>query len=218
MMDMNTLCGYPGNRDEVLVSYLYDAVNPIERASFEAHLGTCEQCRTELADLRGVRTQLDHWSPPEPGRAFAQEPPREASRPSVWTRLGQIPVWAQVAAALLVFGVAAGAANIEVQYGRDGLTVRTGWLTTRPASFANPANLVNPVSPANPVNLSSPADPAEPASAARPWRADLVALEQQLRRELQVEVARAASTRTGGAARGGDTEMIHRVQALIEAS
>ena len=38
-----------------------------------------------------------------------------------------LPVWAQVAAALLVLGVSAGIANLDVRYDQSGLTIRTGW-------------------------------------------------------------------------------------------
>jgi hypothetical protein len=41
--------------------------------------------------------------------------------------LRDIPVWAQAAAAMLLLGVAAGLANLQVTVGREGLSVRTGW-------------------------------------------------------------------------------------------
>ena len=63
----DSVCGYPGDRDEALVTYLYDDGDAdAARAMFEAHLMTCAQCSEDLAALRGVRAQLGRWNPPEP--------------------------------------------------------------------------------------------------------------------------------------------------------
>jgi hypothetical protein len=63
-----TFCGYPGDREEALIAFLYDepAGDGAERARFEAHLDACAQCGEELAALRGVQLQLGRWAPPEP--------------------------------------------------------------------------------------------------------------------------------------------------------
>ena len=61
MTDM--LCGY-ANRDETIVAFLYDELEPGERRDFNAHLLTCTVCRDEVAGLRAVRTQLARWEPP----------------------------------------------------------------------------------------------------------------------------------------------------------
>src|SRR5947209_2157363 len=111
MADM--VCGHTGNRDEILVAYLYDDIDPIERASFDAHLTSCERCRAELADLGVVRQRLATWSPPVYGAAgrtlqAASLAAPATSRQSWWRG---IPAWAQVAAALLFLGVSAGIAN-----------------------------------------------------------------------------------------------------------
>jgi hypothetical protein len=224
MPDMRTLCEYPGDRDQAIVSYLYDAaaVDPIERASFDAHLSICEQCRAEVADLRGVRAQLSRWTPPGFARAFADQRDsgdRDArgalARGGVWATLREIPAWAQVAAALLFLGVAAGLANLDVRYGRDGLIVRTGW--SRPASA--PANPANPTPSASTASFGS-ADTA-------PWRADVAALGKQLRGEIQAaqNAMRAAPAAVGtpGAhdAQGTTTlsaDTLRRIRSLIDES
>ena len=46
----------------------------------------------------------------------------------MWAALGDLPLWAQVAAAMLCVGVAAGVANLEVRYEGGRLSVRTGWI------------------------------------------------------------------------------------------
>src|SRR6202011_404499 len=89
-------------------------------------------CARELESLRGVRRGLRAWSPPE-WTAFQPDGTVDSllSRPRSRMRfLHEIPVWAQVAAALLVLGVSAGIANLDVRYDENGLSIRTGWLRT----------------------------------------------------------------------------------------
>jgi len=194
------------------VSYLYDAIDPIERASFDAHLATCEQCRTELSELRNVRVQLGRWTPP--GLASAPDAASPTGRLAVfWARLREIPAWAQVAAALLFLGIAAGIANLDVRYGRDGLVVRTGW-----SNPPNPSSLANPLNSAGAV---PPASLAGPES--KPWRGDLAVLEERLRADLRASegAMRAAMSHAGGAgtsAPGVEAEVTRRVRALIDES
>jgi hypothetical protein len=191
----DAFCGYPGDRDETLVAYLYDDIEPAERAAFEAHLMTCVRCRGEVKALRGVRQQLGRWAPPEPARAPALvEPPTRR-----WWR--DIPAWAQVAAALLVLGVSAGIANLNVRYDSAGLTVTTGW--SRPAAPA----------------------PAAVAAQSAPWRADLAAFEQRLRTEFHAEEASTATTtqaaslgQTQAAAVAANADLLNRVRALVQDS
>ncbi|GAB2574101.1 hypothetical protein Aab01nite_20850 [Paractinoplanes abujensis] len=49
-------------------AYVLDAVDDIERASFERHLRECESCRTEVDEFRETTAQLAHdtWSVPPP--------------------------------------------------------------------------------------------------------------------------------------------------------
>ena len=133
-------CHLQHDREETLIAYLYDDIDPVARAAFDEHLGTCERCRTELRTLSGVRKQLARWAPPEltVASAAAAGHPLPAHAPATaarsWWR--DIPAWAQVAAALLFLGVSAGVANLDVRYDHNGLTVRTGWsrVSTAPPS------------------------------------------------------------------------------------
>ena len=124
----DTRCGYADGRDEVLIAYLYDDITSNERASFEAHLTTCARCRDELDELRSVRQQLTRWAPPLHGvgsrESVVGRPESGVGSRRSWR---EIPVWAQVAAAMLVLGISAGVANLNVHYGSDGVTIRTGW-------------------------------------------------------------------------------------------
>src|SRR5215471_3452119 len=55
---------------DLLVSYLYDDINDMDRAKVDMHLRACEECRTELDALRDVRVDLGSWAPPLPDLGF----------------------------------------------------------------------------------------------------------------------------------------------------
>jgi hypothetical protein len=231
MTDM--ICGYGGDRDEVLVAYVYGDIEPAGRAAFEAHLTKCVHCRTELTELRGVRAQLEQWAPPEPLRALTRQPaPQAGPRVRVWTTLAEMPAWAQVAAALVFLGVAAGLANLDVRYDREGLTVRTGWSGSAvPQDLAPgatrgvPPGAAQKVAPAAARGAHGVAQDVSPAYNAAPWRGDLAALERQLRTEFRASgtpgvTVQPASAQSGSAAANGarDGELVRRVRALVEES
>jgi hypothetical protein len=165
------LCSYPGRREDAIVDYLYGEVEPSQRVVFETHLSRCAVCRHEVEALGGVRYHLERWAPPEPILAL-DHPVNPAVSPRLtgggagWRGA---PVWMQAAAAILCIGIGAGAANLQVTYGRDGLSVRTGWM---PASAP-----------------AGDAARAPDASTAVPSRADLTALEETLRAEIHAAAA-----------------------------
>jgi hypothetical protein len=199
----DSLCSYPGDRDEALVTYLYDDLgDAVARVTFEAHLATCVRCADELAALRGVRTQLGRWHPPSFGSGADRGSHDGARR---WWR--EIPAWAQVAAALLFLGVSSAIANLDVRYDANGLSVRTGWMSS--ARAGQPT-----VAPA-PVQVA-PTGTASQLTGA-PWRTDLVALEQQLKSEFHGAQGAAPA---GAAASHStvDAETLRRVRALIDES
>jgi len=201
------MCTYPVERQETLIAYLYGEIDVSARAQFEAHLVACTACRDELDALRDVRGQLTAWVPPERRTAnleprtlhFEPRTSNTSAEPRA-ARWGAIPAWAQVAAAMLFLGVAAGIANLEVRYDNTGLTVRTGW--SKAASRG----------PASTVALTSSAGAT---------RADLAALEQQLRAELraaQTSAHGATATDAGSARPASDAELLRRVRALVDES
>jgi hypothetical protein len=203
-------CGYGDDRDAAIVAFLYDepGASPAERAGFETHLLTCARCQADVASLREVRVQLGRWSPPEPSFSIYSSsstvvPSQPAMRNPQWWRA--IPVWAQVAAALLFLGVSAGMANLDVRYG--GLTIRTGW-SPRPATSGAPA-----------ATETTPREMVAQAKDA-PWRADIAALEQQLKSEIRAvstSTPQAPSIKTVSAS-VSDAEISRRVRALVEES
>lgn len=128
---------------ELLLGYLYDELPPSDRQTFDRHLTSCAECREEVEGLRGTRTHLTSWAPPEPDLGFhivrgAEVPAREV-RPARWWRMS--PAWGLAAAALLVLAVSAAIANVEVRAGRDGIVVRTGWNRATSATGSSPAVL-----------------------------------------------------------------------------
>ena len=204
MTDIN--CIYP-DREAVLASYLYDDLETAERVAFDSHVMTCLPCRSELAELRQVRTTLGKWAPPEPARVLAFETRTPNPEPRTWWH--HVPVWAQVAAAMLVLGVSASIANLDIRYDRSGLNVTTGW--SKPASVA-------------PVAMSAT---AEQAAVATTVSNDGVSREEfnQLRAQLQSELrARASMVRSASAAvptaaaTMPDGEFERRVRALLDES
>lgn len=194
-------CTYGSDRDEALVAYLYDdgETSLAERSRFDDHLTTCSRCQADLASLRGVRRQLTHWSPPN--FVSGLQPSALSPQPSAWWR--EIPAWAQVAAALLFLGVSAGIANLDVHYDQTGLTVKTGWSGRSDGSGGSAV--------------------AQNSSAtAAPWKADIAALESELKSQLRATQtaapAPAARVVQTSASSASDAEVTRRVRALVEES
>ena len=113
--------------NELLLGYLYDELSPSERETFTEHLASCVECRDDVAGLRGTRTHLLSWAPPEPDLGFEMvRGPRPAAAPVRWWGLS--PAWGMAAAAMLTVAASAAIANVEVRFGgADGVVVRTGW-------------------------------------------------------------------------------------------
>ena len=129
---------------ELLVAYLYDDLPAGARVTFESHLRGCAACRGELKALRGVRSDLAAWAPPEPDFGFrvvrggrdaaATDVRDQVAAPVRSWRAWWTPAAGLAAAAALVLAAAASLAHIEVHRGPDGITVRTGWATFAPAA------------------------------------------------------------------------------------
>ena len=153
-------CGDP----EALAGYLYGEIDPAEKDGVERHLAGCEICASEIEGLRGTRTRLAAWAPPEatlgfrivsdvaetPAAASAPTSARQAARRPApvatsprwwrWTGVTAMPAWAQAAAAVMLFSggaLIAALMNMEVRYDQAGVTIRTGWQQAdAPASAA----------------------------------------------------------------------------------
>jgi transcription initiation factor TFIIIB Brf1 subunit/transcription initiation factor TFIIB len=120
--------------EELLVGYLYDELSPAERRTMEEHLLSCAACRGEVKDLRRTRTMLTSWAAPDPALDLqvVRGADIAARRARSWT---VSPAWGLAAAAILVLSVASAVSNIEINYGPEGVTLRTG-IAQRPSSPA----------------------------------------------------------------------------------
>lgn len=202
----DTRCTFDGRRDEVLVAYLYDDIEPLEREAFESHLPACLVCRTELDALSDVRDGLAAWATPEVLDGVGGTAPRAALRivnpaepPRVsrgWRTFADAPVWLQAAAAMLVVAASLGVANINLTYSRAaGLSVTTGWMRSAPPA-ATPA--------AVPAVTAS-------AQAPEPWQADLTALEQKVMDGVKAQLASAQAP-------ADDAALLARVRSIVQES
>jgi hypothetical protein len=186
---------------EALVAYLYDEADTATQRQVESHLRHCGTCSAEAAALSHVRSELLMWGPPEAELGFAVSQPAPAPtaakvlRPAAWWSTA--PAWAQAAAAVFVVAVGLGVANLQITSGPAGVSVTTGWM-----------------SPAAP-GASASAIAADPATG-ESWKAALVALEQQLRQEIQA--GRETSPVRVTSRSQADDATVRRVQELLEAS
>jgi len=85
-----------------LIGYVYEECDASERRLIDAHLAECATCRQEISGLRAVREDLLAWEVPEHESVWR---PFAAPQPAVWWR--QVPVWAMVAAASVMFAIGA---------------------------------------------------------------------------------------------------------------
>jgi hypothetical protein len=194
----------------MLIAYLYGELTLADRTSFEGHLATCARCRSEINGLDGVREQLARWSPPEPNLGSAARRTSLVDIPALHqnspSSASAFPVWAQVAAAVLVLGVSAGIANLDVRYDKAGLSIRTGWSR----GSGRPANAVSP-------DTSAAADSQGANSS--PWRADLTSLERELRNEIRASQSSSPSVAAVAHAPGSsDADLMRRVKTLVDES
>jgi hypothetical protein len=195
---------------------LYDEFDPAERARFEEHLSTCAECYAALDAMRAVRVQLATWQLPENAGVGAGPRIGAAHETAAVPSGGYTRPWwapgALAAAAVILLALGAAIANLEITYGRDGISLRTGWSRT-PAD----TKAVAALSP-------SQSSGARRVEAQAVSSADLAALEQRLRTEFH---ALAASTSAPSAATApanpagsasANAEVIRRVQDLIDQS
>jgi hypothetical protein len=190
-------CSYP-DRDAAMVAYLYDddgGFGSAERVAFEAHVMTCEPCRTEVSELRRVRSTLAQWATPDTTSGVHQS--FASHQTTSWWHA--VPVWAQVAAAMLVLGVAASIANLDIRYDRvNGLNIRTGWSKVASSQSAGVV-------------------PARDADSAL-WHAELSAVQDQLRQEMHAQLAAVSANRTAIPAAMSDAQLQQRVRSLLDES
>lgn len=200
-----------------LVEYLYDELEPLARARYEEHLSICSECRTALAELHEVRAELGTWQlPADAGAGTGRVESiaggletgdfRSARHPRPWWASGAL-----AAAAVILLAVAAAIANLEITYGRDGISIRTGWSRT-PAVAGQTAAAASPSQPSGGSHVEAQAVSVE----------DLAALEKRLRTEFQaLAVNPTAPARASAPAAVGpasNAQILQRVRDLVDES
>lgn len=210
---MNDTTHWCDDKDAV-VEYLYGDLDAEGRRVFEGHLRTCRACADEADGLRGVRTELAGWLPPQLdlGITVAATPrnvvasaPATVLHPPQWA-FAQLPAWTRAAAAVLAIGAGLGLANVQVRYGAEGLNISTGWLA--------------PAVPSAAAVATTSASPSAASVTETGWRPELAALEADLRKEMQ-SVRSSAAPAVAVAARSGNGDgqaILRRVQSLIQES
>jgi anti-sigma factor RsiW len=190
---------------DLLLAYLYDEVTPDERSVVETHLAECADCRADVDGLTGVRQSLTAWEAP-PLRSHFRVVSEEPAKFARWKRWQvALPL---AAAAVIVLAAAAGLANLEVRYGADGVMVRTGWGNASAVSNASHASVT-------PVTTSGA------SGATAPWRPEITALEQELRREFTASrgvVPSGTPALTPVSSRASNDDLLRRMQQLIDES
>jgi hypothetical protein len=178
---------------ELLLGYLYDELPASDRQKFDRHLASCADCREEVDGLRGTRTHLTSWAPPDPDLGFHIVRGATASAaPARWWQ--RSPAWGLAAAAAITLAVSAAIANVEVRAGSDGIVVRTGWNRATTPEHA-------------PVVLSTGVSPAEMQR--------VEARVQELESRLTSRQAGAVVAASAGAARMTDAEIVRLVRQLV---
>jgi hypothetical protein len=186
-----------------LVSYLYGESSPEESAAVQSHLAACAACAEEFGGLQDVRRHFADWRAPDVDLGFTVTRTAAPVAASPARRSWALPAWAQAAAAVLVLSAGAAIANLEIRYGTDGFTVRTGWSPAQQAQRA-----------------SAPAAVPDRAAATEDaWKTAIAESEQRIRAEFASSRAAAAPQPAGVTRTGTDSnEMLRQVRALIEES
>lgn len=181
---------------ELIVGYVYDELSVDERVALESHVASCAECRIEVEELRGTRTHLALWAPPEPDLRFRIIRGGAAAPAAIPRHSRFLPAFAFAAAAVIVLAVAAAIANVELRYGSDGMTVRTGWASSQA-----------------PNDVPRQAQMDSRAAAPAP---EFIALERRLG-EIESTLSRGSTggIQTASALRLSDAEILRRVRQMV---
>lgn len=196
---MQSMC----DNKELIVGYVYDELSPEEHQALTAHVSGCPECQIELEDLRATRMYLSLWAPPEPDLGFRVIRGGAAPAPALPRRSRFVSAFAYAAAAVIMLAAASAIANLEVRYGTEGVTVRTGW--------GRASDGGGPQLAAAPAGASS----AQTASIASSQ--EFAALDQRLR-DLEVAMSTESTmpgVQNASASRMSDAELLRTVRQIV---
>lgn len=184
---------------ERLAGYLDGELSPADRAEVEAHLGTCAQCRTLLAELGSVDERASALSVDAPEGYFEAFPGRVRARleargsrakapPAARPR--RLPTWTWAAAAALILAVVT---PMTLRQAPQGATPPRP-VQARPSFEAPPAALERPSPARDEIAATAGNRPVDPAPLTEPADGDLgvagrLAERQDVRLQAQEVVA-----------------------------
>ena len=203
-MTNTSTCTYEGDRDGTIVEYLYGEIDGATRAAFETHLAGCGVCRDAVDALGGVRQAIAQWAPPEPMRALDDTRHRAAARCGPSRAVGVGP-----ADATSRFGRRRPRPSCASASGPARPTFASATDRTGRRSGPDGSSRSRQQAPASPAESSS--------SGTAPWRAELTALEQQLRADMGRALAEPVAAGRPRAEAGNDV-LLRQIRLLISRS
>ena len=180
---------------DALLDYLYEEGDPAERLKIAQHVQNCAECSVAVLEFQNVRGMLRDWTPPSANLGFkiVQDAPAAAPAPRPSWIPARYALFAQAAAAVLLFVAGLAVSQLRVDYGGGALTVRT---RTNAAAVPQ-AGIRN-------ASISLPAAPLNTPTN----QVDVDALERELRARLETQNASAVDAE----------RLLQRVRAMIDQS
>ena len=109
-----------GHRSDEITSYLSETLEPEERAAFEEHLKTCEECQRDLAAQKALFAQVNKMLAVKPKRTIEEQVARfekmvaeERAGKTAETRRRRVPGWAIGIGAAVATAAAAAVGILE---------------------------------------------------------------------------------------------------------
>jgi len=122
---------------DALLDYLYEEGDPAERLKIARHLQTCAACSVAVLEFQTVRGMLSEWRPPasQLGFRIVQDHPSPPPPPNRawWVPSSRLGVWAQAAAAVLLFAAGVAVSQLNFNYTDRVMTVRSQSNESTPA-------------------------------------------------------------------------------------
>jgi len=139
---------------DALLDYLYEEGEPAERLKIARHLQECAACSVAVLEFQTVRGMLSEWRPPasQLGFRIVQDEPAQPPTPhrAWWVPSSRVGVWAQSAAAVLLFAAGVAVSQLNIDYVDGALTVRTRSAESNAPAIRN-ASIELPPSATEPV-------------------------------------------------------------------
>lgn len=114
---------------DALLDYLYEEGEPAERLKIARHVQECAACAVAVLEFQTVRGMLSEWRPPASQLGFRIVQDEQAQPPTPnrawWVPSSRVGVWAQSAAAVLLFAAGVAVSQFNIGYVDGTLTVRT---------------------------------------------------------------------------------------------